>query len=626
MRHTFVLILLLALTTSLFADDLGKAITVAPVAPIAITREGGQRWALIIGINDYTSMPSLRFARQDAQALAQALEQAGFNRAQMVIMTDDADDKTLYPTRGNLRNRINQIAQMVGPNDVLVIFFSGHGAEKSGQGYLVPVDGNPIDRGSLIPLSWVRQTINTCTAKHRLLILDACHSGAKAGDASASTAGTLLGQLAGAAFATISSCDVDQLSYENQDAGHGVFTNYVIQGLAGGADQTVQGNCDGTVTAMELWAFAASHTKQWSLQSGKTQTPKITGEFSGQIELTRFETSEDLVRLKTARKQAAQYKAKQRPLKKMMQELSSLGEQTQDVLHNVVLMRMKKVLKTTGRLPLWLTRVCHDGLAEEAQQRNRFALRALIQFGEHSITEAPTSHPKVRLGSHSNAITTIAASPNGALLASGDNLGKVILWSTLNDRHLIQLSCPWQIDQLIFSPNNDRLLAANKDGSMAVFDLLNDTPQLSLNLWQSHNKALLACRFILKAKNTSLVTVGQDGEQLKVTSWDGRTFKQQETRIMLTKMDTQNAISTSALSKDASWVAVGFTHGNVMLWNLQNQEQQAIHLTGPTRRAMDMAFDTQSKTIVASFGESLYRWDFEPDTRNRKNYGRRGLP
>jgi len=48
-----------------------KAIGVAPA--MAQTQGGGQRWALVVGINEYSSVPGLRFARQDAQAMARAL-------------------------------------------------------------------------------------------------------------------------------------------------------------------------------------------------------------------------------------------------------------------------------------------------------------------------------------------------------------------------------------------------------------------------------------------------------------------------------------------------------------------------------------------------------------------------
>ena len=292
LRRVTVIFALCALSGQAWAQD-GRAIGVVGRG-LDKTAEGGHRWALVIGVNDYTNLSRLNYARQDAKALVDALVQAGFDRDNIVLMTDDAGRSAFYPTRGNLRARINQVAQMVGPKDVLLIFFSGHGAERHGDGYLVPVDGDTSDLYSLVPLSWVRQTLETSAAKHRLLILDACHSGAKSGDATGSSAAALLRPLAGAAFATLCSCDVEQLSYEDDEAKRGVFTAGLIDGLRGAADRQAEGNRDGVVTASELWAYSSLHTRRWGLKSGKTQTPVLKGNFKGRIELARFLTAAEL--------------------------------------------------------------------------------------------------------------------------------------------------------------------------------------------------------------------------------------------------------------------------------------------------------------------------------------------
>ena len=273
-----------------FAND--KAIGLQGTG-LTTTSEGGQKWALVVGINQYSNIPALNYATADAKALYESLLKAGFPADNVMLMTDSGVGH-LYPTRGNLRARIDQLATLVGKDDVLLFFFSGHGTEKNGAGYLVPIDGSTTDIGSLIPLSWVKLTLETSAAKHRLLILDACHSGAKAGDASASPADVMLSDLSGAAFATLSSCDSDQLSYEDKNAGHGVFTSAIIEGLNGIADKTAQGNNDNIINATELWAYAALKTKQWGISSGKVQTPVLKGNFKGLIEITRFQSVEKL--------------------------------------------------------------------------------------------------------------------------------------------------------------------------------------------------------------------------------------------------------------------------------------------------------------------------------------------
>ena len=268
----------------------GKAIGVAPAA-LAETRGGGQRWALVVGINDYTSAPGLRFARQDAQAMARALiEHCGFPKGNVVLMTDDRavriDAPELYPTRSNLRNRINRIAEIAGKDDVLVIFYSGHGVNLLGEAHLVPVDGNDRDPGSLVPLRWVTSTVESSSATQRMLILDACHAGAKSG-ATNSPAERINATIAAAAFQTLASCGPQELSYEDPESGHGVFATALLEGLEGRADTEGEGNHDGSITADELFDYASLRVKRWSFATGKRQTPVLKGQRRGPVTIAR---------------------------------------------------------------------------------------------------------------------------------------------------------------------------------------------------------------------------------------------------------------------------------------------------------------------------------------------------
>ena len=285
MKQCILILAIYAATLTAWSAD-EKVFTVRPVAK---TSAGGQRWALVIGISDYVNVPKLRFARQDAEQLAATLiNDCGFPKENVVLMTDAVDARTSkYPTYGNVRARINQLATVAKEKDVLFVSFSGHGVNLDGQGYLVPVDGSANDRFSLVPLSWVKSTIETCAAHQRLLVLDACHAGAKSGGESPAKA--LLSPLSGAAFMTLASCDSDELSHERADTKHGVFTTALIEGLRGAADREAEGNRDNAVTASELFHFASLRVRQWCLASGKTQTPVLEGRFKGRLELARYE-------------------------------------------------------------------------------------------------------------------------------------------------------------------------------------------------------------------------------------------------------------------------------------------------------------------------------------------------
>ncbi|MBN2590029.1 MAG: SUMF1/EgtB/PvdO family nonheme iron enzyme [Sedimentisphaerales bacterium] len=323
LRRIYVIMVLCLIGSIAIAQDSDRGVLIGTDPR---TEAGGQRWALIIGINDYTNVPTLRYGRSDAETLAKVLiEQCGFPKDNVVLMTDSRDIRldspSLYPTRGNLYARLSQIAQVAKANDLLLISFAGHGINVDGWGFLMPADGTTVNIDTLVPLSWVKETLESSAAKQRLLILDACHSGARAADDKSSPASALLSPLSGAAFATLASCDSDQLSHEDNNIGGGIFTNSIIEGLQGKADKEAGGNNDGVLTAYELFSYASLNVRQWSLTSGMTQTPVLRGEFKGEIELARFKTADELkIQKEELQKRLEQIKDK---------ETSSVTEQLQ---------------------------------------------------------------------------------------------------------------------------------------------------------------------------------------------------------------------------------------------------------------------------------------------------------
>ena len=224
------------------------------------------RFALVVGIDDYEAFGKLKVCRNDAKELAKVLvERAGFPEKRVVLLTDDAEEPQNQPTRGTLRRRIEQVTGLAGKDDTVLIFFSGHGITADGQGYLVPSDGD-ADPANDVPLSWVKQKLGSCQASSKILILDACHSGSAAKGVS-----EIVPSLAADAVNTVMllSCKAKQISYPKGQ--HSVFSESLIDGLRGAADT----DNDQTITHLELFAHIKSKLTDWCLEEGKTQTPVV---------------------------------------------------------------------------------------------------------------------------------------------------------------------------------------------------------------------------------------------------------------------------------------------------------------------------------------------------------------
>ena len=245
----------------------GIVVAVLAANAAQAAENSGERWALLIGINNYQRMGDLKYCRQDAEALGKVLvEEAGFPVKRVRVMSGGAAKQQDKPTLGNLRSRIRQFTDFPGKNDTLLVFFAGHGVMIGDKGCLMPSDGDKADAHTVVELDWIKQQLSKCKAKNKLLVLDMCRPGSGRG------VETIAPSLAKAAnMVVLTSCAKGQTSYEDDKAGHGVFSGHLIAGLSGAADK----NKDKTITQLELFSYVRSEVTDWSVDEGKTQTPKM---------------------------------------------------------------------------------------------------------------------------------------------------------------------------------------------------------------------------------------------------------------------------------------------------------------------------------------------------------------
>jgi len=88
-----------------------------------------KRVALVIGNNDYKSVPRLMRAVNDAQSVAATLQRIGFATR---LVTD--------ATQKQMNKAINEFAGDIAGGGVGVMFFAGHGMQINSQNFLLPVD------------------------------------------------------------------------------------------------------------------------------------------------------------------------------------------------------------------------------------------------------------------------------------------------------------------------------------------------------------------------------------------------------------------------------------------------------------------------------------------------------
>lgn len=214
-----------------------------------------ERWAVVIGIGDYEDplIADLDFAAADARAIYDFLrsDAAGaFEEDRILLLTDGE------ATGSAMRDALFGFLQQAKWNDLVVIYFAGHGAPDPNRPdnlYLLPTDARVDALASTgFPMWDMKTALRRQIAAERVIVIaDACHSAGAAGDGDLNPIGGSFADLfSPSRRLTLTAADVNELSFEDPKwgGGHGVFTHSILQGLKGAADL----NGDGIVSFMEV--------------------------------------------------------------------------------------------------------------------------------------------------------------------------------------------------------------------------------------------------------------------------------------------------------------------------------------------------------------------------------------
>ncbi|MBR1120275.1 caspase family protein [Bradyrhizobium lablabi] len=140
-------------------------------APAAL-RGPEQRVALVIGNSNYQNAPDLANPGNDAQSMAQLLNQAGFEVISATDLTHNDMLKVVQDFSARVASR--------GQNTVAMVYYAGHGVQLAGENYLVPTDAKISSPNDLVSNSVrlvdVMATLEAIPSRLRIVLLDACRN------------------------------------------------------------------------------------------------------------------------------------------------------------------------------------------------------------------------------------------------------------------------------------------------------------------------------------------------------------------------------------------------------------------------------------------------------------------
>ncbi|MBL0136508.1 MAG: caspase family protein [Chitinophagaceae bacterium] len=264
-----------------------------------------------IGISRYKSDKlQLKFASKDSRELGSALSSAGSkllntdNKQHVFnyILNTDTSSK-YWPSKKNIQAVMDSITRKAKPDDVVVVFFAGHGMlYNTGRSfYLLTSDASGFDIEGIekqvgVSAEELNQWMSGIKANKQVLVLDACNSGKviqrvkdvmgkREVPADQQRALERLKDKTGTFI--LSAAASDQSAYETSLYRQGLLTYSLLTGLKLG-----QGLKDNKFIDVNKWFnFAADNVKILAKDIGGRQDPQIIGNGSFDLGLVDQEVS-----------------------------------------------------------------------------------------------------------------------------------------------------------------------------------------------------------------------------------------------------------------------------------------------------------------------------------------------
>jgi sulfatase modifying factor 1 len=290
------------------------------IRPARAAERPAKKYALVVGVREYREgqpLPELPYTEPDAEQLGQVLERGGYS---VTVMTQSVGGQKgkfgQLPTADNIRDKLEGILgnPFLAEEDTVLLALAGHGvllpvtiddkgtlAERF---FFCPMDADvaPIINAAkekrfsslselrkerhLVSLDELYASLDTqCKAGLKLMLVDSCRNDPTKNTGSRALESVTLPPLPDppGGVAAFFSCSKHQQAKEDPDLKHGVFFNYVIEGLNGAADYSK----DGKVTLSELneYVGGAVYDFVFKKYKGARQVPELKGVIRGQMAL-----------------------------------------------------------------------------------------------------------------------------------------------------------------------------------------------------------------------------------------------------------------------------------------------------------------------------------------------------
>ncbi len=223
--------------------------------------------AVIIGIENYQSLPKSDYSKSDAGIVKDYFKALGFQERNIELVTDEK------ATKSSIEKSIEAwLPNRVKKDSRVFVYYSGHGAPdpSTGEAYIVPYDGDPNYLSVTgYPLKRLYDNLGKLQVAEVVVVLDSCFSGAGGRSVLAKGARPLVmmaeTSVLSSNMAVLSATQGTQISTSSPEKGHGIFTYYFLKAVK-----------DGKKTLSEIYEYIKPLVEDEAKQLNVQQSPSIS--------------------------------------------------------------------------------------------------------------------------------------------------------------------------------------------------------------------------------------------------------------------------------------------------------------------------------------------------------------
>lgn len=227
-------------------------------------------YAIVIANENYKRVPNVPFAHNDGDVFRKYLISSLGIPEENIEYLEDASLNDIKYALANVTQRCNAFREQVS----IIVYYAGHGVpdEKTGEAFLLPVDGFGTDPSSGLNLDDFYATLSEMPAKSIVVLLDACFSGAKRdGGMLMATRGITIKpkmHVPDGKLIVLSATSNDETAFPIEQQKHGLFTYTLLRKIQ---------ESGGDITWGELADYVTETVKNRSIDlNGKLQSPTVS--------------------------------------------------------------------------------------------------------------------------------------------------------------------------------------------------------------------------------------------------------------------------------------------------------------------------------------------------------------